>query len=108
MDNSKEGGSINRTPMLDGTNNDYRKAHMMAFLKSMDGKIWKDIIKGWKHPVVIHKDGNTTSTLKVEEEWSKDEDRLPLENSKTLNALLMACYLTLFLAYFSLGFTSKT
>lgn len=33
------------------------------------------------------KDGNKTADLKPEEEWSKEEDELALENSKALNAL---------------------
>ena len=31
-----EGGSVSRPPLLDGTNYDYWKARMMAFLRSMD------------------------------------------------------------------------
>ncbi|MCI96010.1 gag-protease polyprotein, partial [Trifolium medium] len=33
------------------------------------------------------KDGNATTELKPEEEWSKEEDELALGNSKALNAL---------------------
>jgi hypothetical protein len=82
-----EGGSISRPPVLDGTNYDYRKSRMVAFLKSMDRKTWKAIINGWEHPFVMDKDGKTTTTLKREEEWSKDEDGLALGKSKALNAL---------------------
>jgi len=60
---------------------------MVAFLESMDSKTWKAIIKGWEHPVVMDKDGKTTTTLKSEEEWSKDEDELSLGNSRALSAL---------------------
>jgi len=52
-----EGVSSSRPPILDGTNYDYWKARMVAFLKSMDNKTWKAIIKGWDHPVVMDKDG---------------------------------------------------
>ena len=45
MDN-KEGGSINRQPILDGTNYDYWKPRMVAFLKYIDRKTWKTIVKG--------------------------------------------------------------
>jgi hypothetical protein len=41
---------------------------MVAFLKSMDNKAWKAIIKGWTHPVVTAKDGTTSQ--KPEAEWS--------------------------------------
>ena len=82
-----EGGSISRRPILDGTNYDYWKTRMVAFLKSMDNKTWKAIIKSWEHPVVMDKDGTVTTTLKPEEEWSKDEDGLALGNFIALNAL---------------------
>jgi hypothetical protein len=55
---------------------------MIAFLKSIDSKTWKAILKAWKHLVVLDKDGNKTADLKLEEEWSKDEDELALGNSK--------------------------
>ncbi|MCH81188.1 gag-pol polyprotein [Trifolium medium] len=56
MDNNKDGGSINRPPVLDGSNYDYWKENMVAFLKSMDNRAWKAIIKGWIHPVVTAED----------------------------------------------------
>jgi hypothetical protein len=68
MDNNKDRGSINRPPVLDESNYDYWKARMVAFLKSMDNKAWKAIIKGWTHPVVTAKDGTTSQ--KPEAEWS--------------------------------------
>jgi hypothetical protein len=90
MESSKEGGFINIPPILDGTNYDYWKAHMVVILKSIDSKTWKVVIKGWEHPVVMEKDGKATSALKPEEDWSKDEDELALGNSKVLNALFNA------------------
>jgi len=83
----KEGGFMNRPPLLDGSNYDDWKSHMSAFLKSIDRKTWKAILKGCEHPVVLDKDGNKTADLKPEEEWSKEEDELALENPKALNAL---------------------
>jgi len=82
-----EGVSSSRPPILDGTNYDYSKARMVAFLKSMDSKTWKVIIKGWEHPVVMDRDGKATTTLKTEEEWSKDEAGLATGNSKALSTL---------------------
>ncbi|MCI41842.1 gag-protease polyprotein, partial [Trifolium medium] len=55
--------------------------------KSVDSKTWKDVVKGWEHLVITDKDGNKTRELKSEEDWSKEEDELALENSKALNAL---------------------
>jgi len=78
---------VNRPPLLDRTNYDYWKSRMSAFLKSIDSKTWKVVLKGWEHPVVLDADGNTTTVLKSEEEWSTAEDVLALGNSKALNAL---------------------
>jgi len=60
---------------------------MSAFLKSIDNKTWKPVLKGWEHPVALDADGNRTTILKPEEEWTAVEDELALGNSKALNAL---------------------
>jgi len=83
----KEGGFVNRPPLLDGTNYDYWKSRMSAYLKSIDNKSWKPVLKGWEHSVVLDKDGNKTEALKPEEEWSATEDEQALANPKVLNAL---------------------
>lgn len=83
----KEGGFANRPPMLDGSNYDYWKSRMSAFLKSIDCGTWKAVLKGWEHPVTLEKDGNKTAVLKPKEEWTTAEDELALGNSKALNAL---------------------
>jgi len=83
----KEGGFVNRPPLLDGSNYDYLKSRMSAFLKSIDRKTWKVVLKGWEHPVTLDEDGNRTAGLKPEEEWTAAEDELALGNSKALNAL---------------------
>jgi len=63
----KKGGFVNRPPMLDGSNYDYWKSRMSAFLKSIDNKTWKAVLKGWEHHVVLDADGNMTTFLKPEE-----------------------------------------
>lgn len=88
----KEGGFVNIPPILDDTNYDYQNAHMMAFLKSMDRKTWKESIKGWEHPVVQDKYDKDTTNFKPEEDQSKEEDELALWNSKALNALFNTIY----------------
>lgn len=70
----KEGGFINRPSILDGTKYDYWKTRVVAFLKFMDNKTWKVVIKDWEHPVVDDKDGKVTTDLKLEEDLSKEED----------------------------------
>jgi len=83
----KEGGFVNRPPLLDGSNYDYWKSRMSGFLKSIDSITWKTVLKGWEHPVALDADGNRTIVLKPEEEWTAIEDELVLGNSKALNAL---------------------
>ena len=61
------GGPVNRPPILDGTNYDYWKARMVTFLKSMDNRTWKAVIKGWEHPKLLDIDGKPTDELKPEE-----------------------------------------
>src|ERR1044072_1134842 len=61
---------------------------MTAFLRSIDNKTWKAIIKGWNPPVDKETEGSSTNlTLKKEEDWSKEEDEEALANSKALNAI---------------------
>ncbi|CAJ2639582.1 unnamed protein product [Trifolium pratense] len=84
----KEGGFVTRPPLLVGASNyDYWKSRMMAFLKQIDSKTWKAILRGWTPPVKMDKDGKPTPELKSAEEWSKEEDELALANSKALYAL---------------------
>ncbi|XP_057418346.1 uncharacterized protein LOC130712533 [Lotus japonicus] len=87
MNNNKDVGSIHRPPMLDGTNYDYWKTRMIAFLRSIDdGRVYKSVLKGWTHPVQT-KEGTTTIELKLEVDWSKTEDEEAAANSKALNAI---------------------
>ncbi|MCI34362.1 gag-pol polyprotein, partial [Trifolium medium] len=60
---------------------------MIAFLKSLDSRIWKAFLKGWDHPKIKDANGVDTAELKPEEEWSATEDTLALGNSKALNVL---------------------
>jgi len=46
----KEGGFVNRPPLLDGTNYDYWKSRMSAYLKSINSKTWKAVLRGWAAP----------------------------------------------------------
>lgn len=58
---------------------------MVVFSKCMENKIWKVVVRGWKHNVTIPKDG--TSCLKPEVECTDAEDNEALGNSKALNAI---------------------
>ena len=81
----RNGGSINRPPVLDGSNYDYWKARMIAFIKSMDSKAWKAIVTGWNHPIVSAEDGS--SILKDERDWTPEEETASSNNFKALNAI---------------------
>ncbi|GAU16587.1 hypothetical protein TSUD_168190 [Trifolium subterraneum] len=83
----REGGYVTRPPLLDDSNYDIWKARMIAFLKSMDNRTWKNVLKGWEHPKVKDANGADTDELKPEEDWTAAEDSLALGNSKALNAL---------------------
>ncbi|MCI51122.1 gag-pol polyprotein, partial [Trifolium medium] len=48
----KERGFVTIPPLLDGSNYDYWKSPMMAFLKSIDSRTWKAVLKGWEHPKI--------------------------------------------------------
>ena len=54
MDFKREGASVQRPPLLDGTDFSYWKARMKAFIKSMDEKAWRAILTGWKHPMTTN------------------------------------------------------
>jgi hypothetical protein len=81
MDSTKDCGSVNRPPVLDGTNYYYWKIKMFTFLKPMKKKTWKAVMKSSTHPVVFDQDG--ISSLKPEDEWIIEA----LGNSKVLNAI---------------------
>ena len=83
MDFLREGGSVQRPPLLDGTNYSYWKARMKAFIKSVDEKAWKAILTGWDHPMT--RNDKRESVLKPEVEWTANEDKLANNNSKALN-----------------------
>ena len=84
MDSSREGGSVNRPPVLDGTNYGYWKARMSAFMKSLDIRTWKVVIHGWEAPVYVDNKGAPTCP-KPEKDWSPTEDEAALGNSRALN-----------------------
>ena len=83
----KARGFVNRPPLLDGSNYDYWKSRMSAFLKSINSKTGKAVLKDWEHPVALDKDGNKTAVLKLEEECTTTEDESSLANSRGLNAI---------------------
>lgn len=87
MDNTKDTFFVNRPPIFYGTNYDYWKAKMVSFLKSMDNKTWKIVVKCWKHPMNISQDG--ASNLKPKVGWTDVEDNEDLGNSKALDVIFI-------------------
>src|ERR1044072_1379287 len=63
---------------------------MTSFLRAIDNKTWKDIIKGWSPPVKTATEESSSTakpTLKKEADWTPEEDAEALANSKALNAI---------------------
>ena len=60
---------------------------MVDFIKSLDNKAWKYVVKGWDPPKVVGQDGKVTDVKKVEEEWNDKYEKSSQGNSKSLNAL---------------------
>ncbi|GAA0138380.1 hypothetical protein LIER_34927 [Lithospermum erythrorhizon] len=87
MDGMREGNSISRPPLLDGTNYPYWKAKMTAFLRSVNTKTWKSVLTGWTAPTVTD---NGVTTVKKQSDWNIVEEELSLGNSKALNAIFCA------------------
>ena len=83
----KDGTLVSKPPLLDGTNYDYWKSRMAAFLKSIDSRTWKAVLRGWEHPKVKDANGADTEVLKPEEDQTPAEDTLDLGNNKSLNEL---------------------
>ena len=85
MDFLKEGGSISRPPLLDGSNYSYWKACMKVFIKKIKEKAWRAVLTSWEHLVTKNTKGK--EILKPEITWSTEEDRLTNNNSNALNAI---------------------
>ncbi|MCI51622.1 gag-pol polyprotein, partial [Trifolium medium] len=63
----KEGGNVTIPPLLTDSNYDYWKPRMIAFLKSIDSRTWKTVLKGRDHPKIKDANGVDTAELKPEE-----------------------------------------
>ena len=70
---------------MDVINYDYYKVVIGAFLKSLENKPCKVMMKGHKHPMITSKDD--TTTIKLEVDWTDVEDDEALGNSKAFNAI---------------------
>ncbi|CAM8884656.1 unnamed protein product [Rhodiola kirilowii] len=84
----KEGQSITRPPLLEGSNYATWKPVMRSFLKSLDEKAWKAVLKGWTEPVMNNLTGEPTA--KPEALWTEEKDKASMGNSKAMNAIFSA------------------
>ncbi|CAM8925826.1 unnamed protein product [Rhodiola kirilowii] len=84
----KEGQSITRPPLLEGSNYATWKPVMRSFLKSLDEKAWKAVLKGWTEPIMNNLTGEPIA--KPEALWIEEEDKASMGNSKAMNAIFSA------------------
>ncbi|CAM8999261.1 unnamed protein product [Rhodiola kirilowii] len=84
----KEGQSITRPLLLEGSNYATWKPVMRSFLKSLDETAWKAVLKGWTEPIM----NNLTKEpiAKPEALWTEEEDKASMGNSKAMNAIFSA------------------
>ncbi|CAM8902304.1 unnamed protein product [Rhodiola kirilowii] len=84
----KEGQSITRPPLLEGSNYATWKPVMRSFLKSLDERAWKAMLRGWTEPTMNNLTGEPVP--KPEALWTEDEDKAFMGNSKAMNAIFSA------------------
>ncbi|CAM8999210.1 unnamed protein product [Rhodiola kirilowii] len=84
----KVGQSITRPPLLEGSNYATWKPVMRSFLKSLDEKAWKAVLKGWTEPMMNNLTGEPIA--KPEALWTEEEDKASMGNSKAMNAIFSA------------------
>ena len=87
MDSIREGNSMVRPPLLDGSNYSFWKARMRSFLKSIDEKVWQSVMNGWTEPTITV-DGVTI--LKPIDKWETIDYQNSSWNSKAINSLFCA------------------
>ena len=73
-------------PMLDGKNYVYWKVRVKAYIKSIDERVWRSILTGWTLPVTTNTE-TRVETIKPEQSWTIEENRLANYNFKALNAI---------------------
>ncbi|CAM8887350.1 unnamed protein product [Rhodiola kirilowii] len=84
----KEGQSITRPPLLEGSNYATWKPVMRSFLKSLDEKAWRAVMRGWTEPMMNNLTGEPIP--KPEALWTEEEDKASMGNSKAMNAIFSA------------------
>ena len=86
MSLQREGGSLARPPVLDGTNYAYWKQIMEIYLTAIDERVWQCVLIGYTPPIKIDEDG--VASPKPVREWTNDELDASGYNVKGLNAIV--------------------
>ena len=81
----KEGGSVERPPLYDGTNYAYWRVRMRAFISNLNEKAWKSVFARWSPLTKMDDEGKIVP--KPQLEWSSKEGKLENNNRKALNAI---------------------
>ena len=87
MDSIREGYSMVRPSLLDGSNYSFWKARMRSFLKSIDEKVWQSVMYRQIEPPIIV-DGVTFP--KPIDKWDTTDYHNSSWNSKAINSLFCA------------------
>lgn len=90
MSSIREGASVYRPPLLDGTNYAYWKARMSAFIRSIDESAWESIEEGWSRPC------DDKGKIILKSNWTDSERTEAGFNSKALNAIFSAVDINVF------------
>ncbi|CAM8892577.1 unnamed protein product [Rhodiola kirilowii] len=81
----KEGQSITRPPLIEGSNYATWKPMMKSFLKSLYEKAWKAVLRGWIEPMM---DNLTKEPVpKPKALWTEADDKASMGNSKAMSVI---------------------
>ncbi|KAH7681548.1 Zinc finger CCHC-type protein [Dioscorea alata] len=81
----REGASVARPPLLNGSNYTYWEVRMNALIKSLDESAWIAVEDGWFSPTQVDEDKNEIVKKKIN--WSAEDMRRANANGKALNAI---------------------
>ncbi|KAH7691999.1 Zinc finger CCHC-type protein [Dioscorea alata] len=81
----REGASVTRPPLLNGSNYPYWKARMRAFIKSLDESAWIAVEERWSPPTQV--DEEKKEIVKKKINWSTEDMKKANANGKALNAI---------------------
>ena len=78
--------SVNRPPVLDGSNYHYWKIRIRTYIKSIKVRAWKSVLEGYVWPT-IGPDADGDVVPKPETQWTGDDFLASSYNEKALNAI---------------------